>query len=190
MRGFLISVCNLSDSFHITGTAFNSKDTTWTQPWGENKSIRNHFNEMAVHLGNTKNTPMTFKTRQGVYASIHEAALTDFPEMTLKQTHGCNFKSELASWPDGVKARFAGEKFQTPWRTIQITPKAVGLTNSGLILDLNEPCRYADGADADLETNPTSYQISEKTVTATDSLKIVMAKGGGQAITLIPENSQ
>lgn len=203
---------NLANGFRITKTDFDSQDTTWTQPWGENKSIRNHYNEMAVHLTNDQqtrltlrfrlfddglgfryeyqvpgadslfimnertafniandgtswsipasfetyellyrtlpisevenaNTPMTFKTQQGVYASIHEAALTDFPEMTLKQTHGCSFKSELASWPDGVKARFAGESFQTPWRTLQIAPKAVGLINSGLILNLNEPCK-------------------------------------------------
>lgn len=202
---------NLSKGFRIEGTEFSTKDETWTQPWGENKSIRNHYNEMAVRLkdqANTEltlrfrvfddglgfryeyqvpqvdslfvmdeltsfnlaqdgkswsipasfetyellyrtmpvskvdnaNTPMTFKTDNGVYASIHEAALTDFPEMTLKHTEGCNFKSELAPWPDGVKARFAGGSFVTPWRSIQIAPKAVGLINSGLILNLNEPC--------------------------------------------------
>lgn len=202
---------NLSKGFRIEGTEFTAKDETWTQPWGENKSIRNHYNEMAVRLkdqANTEltlrfrvfddglgfryeyqvpqadslfvmdeltsfnlaqdgkswsipasfetyellyrtmpvskvdnaNTPMTFKTDNGVYASIHEAALTDFPEMTLKHTEGCNFKSELAPWPDGVKARFAGGSFVTPWRSIQIAPKAVGLINSGLILNLNEPC--------------------------------------------------
>lgn len=202
---------NLSKGFRIEGTEFTAKDETWTQPWGENKSIRNHYNEMAVRLkdqANTEltlrfrvfddglgfryeyqvpqvdslfvmdeltsfnlaqdgkswsipasfetyellyrtmpvskvdnaNTPMTFKTDNGVYASIHEAALTDFPEMTLKHIEGCNFKSELAPWPDGVKARFAGGSFVTPWRSIQIAPKAVGLINSGLILNLNEPC--------------------------------------------------
>lgn len=202
---------NLSKGFQIEGTELTAKDETWTQPWGENKSIRNHYNEMAVHLkdqANTEltlrfrvfddglgfryeyqvpqadsvfvmdeltsfnlaqdgkswsipasfetyellyrtmpvskvdnaNTPMTFKTDNGVYASIHEAALTDFPEMTLKHTEGCNFKSELAPWPDGVKARFAGGSFVTPWRSIQIAPQAVGLINSGLILNLNEPC--------------------------------------------------
>ena len=201
---------NLSENFHITGVNFDSKDETWSQPWGENKSIRNHYNEMAILLAdneNTKltlrfrvfddglgfryeyevpgtdsifvmneltsfnitkegtswsipanydtyellyrtqpiskidnaNTPMTFKTGN-VYASIHEAALTDFPEMTLKNEGECRFKSELAPWPDGVKARMAGGAFKTPWRTIQIAPKAVGLINSGLILNLNEPC--------------------------------------------------
>ena len=202
---------NLYKDFQITGTDFSTKDEVWTQPWGENKSIRNHYNEMAIHLKDgkatrltirfrafddgigfryeyqvpnidslfiineltefnianngvswsipanfetyellyrtlpinkveTANTPMTFKTDNGIYASIHEAALTDFPEMTLKQTEVCNFKSELAPWPDGIKARFAKGNVTTPWRTIQITKEAVGLINSGLILSLNEPC--------------------------------------------------
>ena len=202
---------NLYKDFQITGTDFSTKDEVWTQPWGENKSIRNHYNEVAIHLKDSKatrltirfrafddgigfryeyqvpnidslfiineltefnianngvswsipanfetyellyrtlpinkvetaNTPMTFKTDNDIYASIHEAALTDFPEMTLKQTEACNFKSELAPWPDGIKARFAGGNVTTPWRTIQIAKEAVGLINSGLILNLNEPC--------------------------------------------------
>lgn len=201
---------NLSDGFRITGTDFSSADETWTQPWGENKTLRNHYNEMAVHLSDatdTKltirfrvfddglgfryeyevpgadsllitdelttfniaqegtswsipanydtyelqyrtqpiskidnaNTPMTFKA-VGIYASIHEAALTDFPEMTLKNVGDKQFKSELAPWPDGIKARMAGNSFKTPWRTLQIAPEAVGLINSALILNLNEPC--------------------------------------------------
>ena len=201
---------NLAEGFKVVNTGFTTHDEIWTQPWGENKNIRNHYNEMAVHLSDTTNTkltlrfrifddglgfryeyevpgadsilvtdeltafniaqdgtswsipanydtyellyrtqpvsridnantPMTFKTG-GLYASIHEAALTDFPEMTLKNTGNCNFKSELAPWPDGIKARFAGSSFKTPWGNIKIAPKAVGLINSGLILNLNEPC--------------------------------------------------
>ena len=45
---------------------------------------------------------------------------------------------------------------------------------------------YADGEDADWETNPTSYRIEEKTVTNADVLKVVMAKGGGQAVSFLP----
>ncbi|WP_294634501.1 glycoside hydrolase family 97 protein [uncultured Bacteroides sp.] len=201
---------NLFEGFRVVGTDFSAADETWTQPWGENKTLRNHYNEMAVHLSDaasTKltlrfrvfndgvgfryeydvadadsilitddltafniaqdgiswsipanyetyellyrtlpisgidnaNTPMTFKAGD-VYASIHEAALTDFPEMTLKNTGGCRFKAELAPWPDGIKARISGGNFKTPWRTLQIAPQAVGLINSGLILNLNEPC--------------------------------------------------
>lgn len=202
---------NLSEGFQMENTEFCSANETWKQPWGENKTIRNHYNEMAVRLKgaadtrltvrfrvfddglgfryeyqvpqadslfvmdegtefnlaqdgtswsipassetyellyrtlpisgvDNANTPMTFKTSGGVYASIHEAALTDFPEMTLTHTEGCGFKADLAPWPDGVKARFGGGSFTSPWRTVQIASQAVGLINSGLILNLNEPC--------------------------------------------------
>lgn len=202
---------NLSRGFHIVNTNFDSKNETWTQPWGENKQLTNNYQEMAVNLEDsigthltlrfrlfndglgfryefqvpsvdsvlvtnelttfnladngtswsipanfetyellyrtlpidsvqTANTPITFKTTSGIYASIHEAALTDFPEMTLTNVGNRQFKSELAPWPDGIKVRIAGGQFQTPWRTVQIASKAVGLINSALILNLNEPC--------------------------------------------------
>ena len=231
---------NLKNSFDIIKTEFSSKDETWEQIWGENKVIRNHYNEMAVHLANIDstflimrfrlfndgvgfryeyhvkdtdkiiltdelttfniknkgvswsipasfetyellyrtlplnevedaNTPFTFKTTrlqvtksprqsESIYASIHEAALTDFPEMTLKSTvngqqttdldhnemlmaQGSQLKAKLAPYPDGkTKAIFEKDNFISPWRTIQISDKAVGLINSNLILNLNEPC--------------------------------------------------
>ena len=243
---------NLKNSFEIVDVSFSSKDETWTQIWGENKTIRNHYNEMSVDMLNedsifltmtfrvfddglglryeykvpdvdriyltdeltsfniigdgtswsipadfetyellyrtlplnkvkNANTPFTFKTtsqqdnkstsQQSIYASIHEAALTDFPEMTLvlragtgteagaeadfEETAGSQgrkvtksesmsrseFKAELAPYPDDkTKAIFEKDSFKTPWRTIQIADKAVGLINSNLILNLNEPC--------------------------------------------------
>lgn len=203
---------NLSHGYTIEKVTYHSYDSTWTQLWGENKTIRNHYNEMCIMLKNKSNvhlilqfrifddgigfryhysipnadsllimdeltefnildgstswsipanfdtyellyrtlpvekvedasTPFTFKTTHGLYASIHEAALVDFPEMTLTRlSKGC-FKSNLAPWPDGVKARFVGNCFTTPWRVILITPNAVGLVNSNLILNLNEPCQ-------------------------------------------------
>ncbi|EOS01774.1 hypothetical protein C799_00881 [Bacteroides thetaiotaomicron dnLKV9] len=200
----------LGEGFQVKNTTFSSEDETWTQPWGENKKNRNHYNEMAVNLTNedqvqltlrfrvfddgigfryeytvptvdsllitdelttfrfhrdgtswsipasaetyellyqqqpiseveTANTPFTFKTADGVYGSIHEAALYDFPEMTLKQIGHYTLKAELAPWPDGIKAR-KGNHFTTSWRTVQIAPEAVGLINSSLILNLNDPC--------------------------------------------------
>lgn len=208
---------NLSRAFHIEEVKHGTLDEQWTQPWGENKRHRNHYNEMAVALRDeagtrltlrfrlfddglgfryecsvpgadslliadeltqfrlaqeatswsipasfetyellyrtlplsqveTANTPITFRTpdksdaAQRLYASIHEAALTDYPEMTLKQSEPLCFQASLAPWPDGIKARFAGGEFKTPWRTVQIARKAVGLINSSLVLNLNEPC--------------------------------------------------
>ena len=45
---------------------------------------------------------------------------------------------------------------------------------------------YADGEDADWQDNPTSYRIDRRQVTAADTLTVVMARGGGQAVTFIP----
>lgn len=192
----------------------SSFDETWSQPWGENKEIRNHYNEMAVSLsddsiqytvrfrafddgvafryewntvsadsvilhdeltefafadaamswsipGNFEtyeleyrnlpvdsvadaNTPFTFETEPGgVFGSIHEAALYDYPEMTLIRTGGRTLKANLAPMPDGVKA-YLPTVFTTPWRTIQIGESACDLINSGLILNLNEPSKIED----------------------------------------------
>lgn len=41
---------------------------------------------------------------------------------------------------------------------------------------------YADGIDADVDSNPTDIQINQMTVSAEQTLKIQLAAGGGQAI--------
>jgi len=203
---------NLSSGFKIENIAYTSKDEVWTQPWGENKTNREHYNEMAVDLSNDDktaltirfrvfndglgfryeyfntatdslfitdehtefniveggrswsipanfdtyemlyrelpiskmpdaSTPVTFKTNAGVYVSIHEAALYDFPEMTIVNTGDTHFKADLAPWPDGIKAK-TENRFTTSWRTLQIGDKAIDLINSSLILNLNEPCVF------------------------------------------------
>lgn len=191
-----------------------SFDQTWTQPWGENKEIRNHYNEVAVTLTDDAleytvrvrafddgvafryewnlasgdsvvvrdeltefafarpamswaipanfdtyeleyrnvaiddvtdaNTPFTFEVDSaGIFGSIHEAALYDYPEMTLVRTAGRTLKANLAPLPDGVKA-YLPSAFATPWRSIQLGKSACDLINSGLILNLNEPSKIAD----------------------------------------------
>ncbi len=46
----LTDVPSLTDGFVITGTSTDSKDETWQPVWGENKDIRNHYNELLVEL--------------------------------------------------------------------------------------------------------------------------------------------
>ena len=41
---------NLDGGFTLTGTAFDSCDETWEPVWGEEASIRNHYNEVLVTL--------------------------------------------------------------------------------------------------------------------------------------------
>ena len=200
----------------IASVRHSSFDEEWTQPWGENKLVRNHYNEMAVTLrgagdvaltlrarafddgvafryewsvagcdtlavtdeltefrfadepgtlswsipGNFEtyelqyreqpvaevadaNTPFTFRTAAGLYGSVHEAALYDYPEMVLRRDSAGVLKADLAPLPDGVKA-YVPATFTTPWRTVQIGRRAVDLINSALILNLNEPSKIAD----------------------------------------------
>ncbi|MEO4991735.1 glycoside hydrolase family 97 protein, partial [Bacteroides thetaiotaomicron] len=126
-----------------TPTAFFKQKTAYVMNArlvGSEMCIRDRlYQQQPISEVETANTPFTFKTADGVYGSIHEAALYDFPEMTLKQIGHYTLKAELAPWPDGIKAR-KGNYFTTSWRTIQIAPEAVGLINSSLILNLNDPC--------------------------------------------------
>ncbi len=42
------------NSFKMNGTARNSFDQTWQTVWGETKDIRNHYEELTVHLQSTR----------------------------------------------------------------------------------------------------------------------------------------
>ena len=94
---------------------------------------------------NAMNTPVTMRTASGLHLSFHEANLTNYPGMTLKvDTTALSLTSGLvASKRYGHKAKVA-LPFNTPWRTIQISPDAAGLIASKLILNLNEPNQLGD----------------------------------------------
>lgn len=83
-------------------------------------------------------TPVTMRAASGIHVSIHEAALVDYSAFMLDQRRPGVFQTSLATRSDGVRVK-TQTPFVTPWRTIQITPDAVGLLNSNLILNLNEP---------------------------------------------------
>ena len=87
----------------------------------------------------TAHTPFTARLPDGgVHVAIHEAALVDYSGMRLDQQREGVLTAELAPGPDGIAVHKDGD-FITPWRTIQVAEEAVGLINSDLILNLNEP---------------------------------------------------
>ena len=47
---------NLSSDFAVVDTKVSTHDEVWTQPWGENKKIHNHYNEIMVVLANSQST--------------------------------------------------------------------------------------------------------------------------------------
>lgn len=88
---------------------------------------------------NAVQTPLLMKSDDGLYISLHEAALINYPAMHLlidKERY--TFTSQLAPDAVGNKA-YLQTPCKTPWRTIVVSDKAVDLLSSKLILNLNEP---------------------------------------------------
>lgn len=101
------------------------------------------YNETKVPEAAHIHTPATFKMENGIHLSIHEAALTDYAAMTLNQRRTGKYVADLTPWSDGVAVK-SNNGLQSSWRTIQIADSAVGLINSDLILNLNEPNKLGD----------------------------------------------
>ncbi|MFA6335141.1 MAG: glycoside hydrolase family 97 protein [Bacteroidales bacterium] len=227
---------NLTQGFDITKSEISSFDESWQPVWGEVKTIRNNYNELAVTLtqastqryiivrfrlyndglgfryefpqqdnlghfiikeertqfalaGNHKvfwlpgdydtqeystvtsklsevrglmksaitgnssqtpfsptgvQTPLMLKSNDGLYINIHEAALVDYSCMSLN-IDDRNYILESFLTPDAIGDKgYLQTPCNSPWRTIIVSDKATEILESKLILNLNEPCKYAD----------------------------------------------
>ncbi len=87
----------------------------------------------------TVQTPLTMKTEDGYYISIHEAALVNYPAMNLDVQRNANLlTAHLVPDAYGNKAYLhAGSK--SPWRVVLVARKAGELLSNRIILNLNEP---------------------------------------------------
>lgn len=98
----------------------------------------------SVYSANAVQTPLLLKTGTGIYMSIHEAALLNYPVMQLDlDKKNLVLKSHLVPDVIGNKA-YLQTPFKTPWRTIIISHKAPDLLASKTILNLNEPSVIQD----------------------------------------------
>ena len=133
-----VAIVDEITEFHLPQDA-----TAWWIPgfgWNRHEFIYKRTPARDIELANT---PMTLRTPDGVHVSIHEAALVDYAGFVLDQRRDGIFKTNLTPWSDGIRVKTRAP-FVTPWRTIQISPDAVGLLNSDLILNLNEPNKLGD----------------------------------------------
>ncbi len=89
-------------------------------------------------LVNSVHTPLTIKTPNGYYLSIHEAALYDYGSMTIKLNQDRILTSDITPLSDGTKAH-VNLPFQTPWRLIMIANSAIELTTNRTMYCLNDP---------------------------------------------------
>ncbi|MEN9918049.1 MAG: hypothetical protein RL662_485 [Bacteroidota bacterium] len=89
-------------------------------------------------------TPLMMKTDNGLYINIHEAALVDYPAMQLNvDDKRLSLNAHLVPDAWGNKGDISTPA-QTPWRTVVVSDDARNILASKLILNLNEPCNYAD----------------------------------------------
>jgi len=89
-------------------------------------------------------TPSMMKSSDGLYINIHEAALINYPAMSLN-VDAVNFKMSSHLTPDAIgNYGYMQTDAQTPWRTIVVSDKATDILASKLILNLNEPTKYKD----------------------------------------------
>ncbi|NUH44082.1 glycoside hydrolase family 97 protein [Streptomyces samsunensis] len=120
--------------------------TSWSLAAGTDwNADERHYRRAPLAEVKTAQTPLSLATEGGEYIVVHEAALIDYPSMTLAAdgNRPGTLTSELISLPDGAKAHLRGE-FSTPWRTLVIGGRPGDLAESHLIENLNEPCALTD----------------------------------------------
>jgi alpha-glucosidase len=126
-------------------TEFNmdEKATAWWIPARKWNRYEYLYQKTTVDEMDMVHTPVTMRLTNGVHVSLHEAALVNYAGMSIEHRRGPNLVANLAPRSDGALVKVS-TPFNTPWRTIQIAEEAVGLVNSDLILNLNEPNKMGD----------------------------------------------
>ncbi len=127
----------------LTEFALSADHQSWWIRAYQHNRYEYLYTQTAVSAIDTVHTPLTMQTEDGLYLSIHEAALTDYASMTLENRGDNRLKCDLVPWAEGDKVR-AATSHASPWRTIQIAEKPGDLITSYLILNLNEPNQLED----------------------------------------------
>lgn len=97
-------------------------------------------------IKNTVQTPLILKKegKEPLYVDLGEAALINYPASHLEvDSQNYKFKTHLTPDAQGAKG-YIQTPFNTPWRTIIVSPTAAGILDSKMIFNLNEPTKYKD----------------------------------------------
>ena len=126
-----------------------------------------HYRTQPLPEVDTAQTPITLsRTPDDLFLAVHEAALVDFPSMTLRRggTPG-TLTADLIALPNGDKAVIDvdSDGFSTPWRTVTVGRTAGALAESHLIENLNPPCAICDVDSDEDGTDDTTDWIDPGT---------------------------
>ena len=122
-------------------TEFNLdlNSTAWKIPALQPDRYEYNYEKCSVYdLSYSVHTPLTIRTPNGYYVSIHEAALYDYGSMNLKLNSRHALKSDITPLSDGTKAH-VDLPFQTPWRLVMLSDSAIELTTNRTMFALNDP---------------------------------------------------
>jgi alpha-glucosidase len=130
-------------SEEITRFVLPENDSAWWIKAYQPERYEYLYRKTRLSDVDTAHTPLTVKTRSGLYLVFHEAALYDFPSYTLYTPDTNVLAVDLVPWKNGIKA-YLETPFLTPWRTVQIAEQPADLITNYLILNLNDTCKIED----------------------------------------------
>lgn len=128
-------------------TEFNMNDdySAWWIPAFVNNRYEHLYKNTPLTKMGKVHTPVTFRTSDNQYLSIHEAALDNYSSMTIDATSGKRLKCELYPYEKDSEVKvYVQTPSKTPWRTVQMAETPGDLITSYLILNLNEPNKLGD----------------------------------------------
>ena len=126
-----------SNEYYYTKTRVSGIDATFA------KKV-NEIGTKTVIGKNFIQSPVLMKSDEGLYISIFEAALVNYPAMHLKVDQ-TNFVLSSQLVPDAVGNKaYLQAPCTTPWRTVIVADKATDILSSKLVLNLNEPSKIKD----------------------------------------------
>lgn len=126
----------------LTEFNINLNTIVWKIPAYQPDRYEYNYEKSSVFdLTQSVHTPLTMKTPNGYYLSIHEAALYNYGSMTIKLNQDNKLQADITPLSDHTKAHI-NLPFETPWRLIMIADSAIELTTNRVMLCLNDPPLY------------------------------------------------
>lgn len=96
------NIPNFTDNFIVVKSSTSSYDSTWEQPWGEQRWVRNHYNELKLDLKDRSNRMLQLIFRafnDGVGMRYHIPAQPGIDSLIIMdELTEFNFKQDEKAW--------------------------------------------------------------------------------------------
>lgn len=126
--GFITDVCPLDNGFKVLSKKWSSKDEIWQQPWGEDRLVRNNYNELKVSLvkkgGKSIYLNIIFRVfNDGVgfrYEFPKQAGLSEFKIMD--ELTEISFPKDMEAWTEPTNGT---SYYEALWTKAPLSKKPV-----------------------------------------------------------------